>query len=62
MKSAPPTLQLVPAARGDRAPESMRAPRIEAKRASALGFTAETSFDEIIRTHIADELGGKVAA
>ena len=30
--------------------------------ACALGFKAEGSFDEIIRTHIADELGGKVAA
>lgn len=28
-----------------------------AKRASALGFRAETSFDEIIRVHIEDELG-----
>jgi nucleoside-diphosphate-sugar epimerase len=36
--------------------------RIEAKRARALGFTAEGSFDEIIRIHIADELDGKVAA
>jgi nucleoside-diphosphate-sugar epimerase len=36
--------------------------RIEAKRAAALGFKAEGSFEEIIRTHIAEELGGKVAA
>jgi D-erythronate 2-dehydrogenase len=36
--------------------------RIEAKRARALGFQAEASFEEIIRTHIADELDGKVAA
>ena len=36
--------------------------RIEAKRAAALGFRAEGSFDEIIRIHIADELDGKVAA
>src|SRR5689334_22160195 len=35
--------------------------RIEAKRAAALGFKAETSFDDIIRAHIEDELGGKVA-
>lgn len=35
--------------------------RFEAKRAEALGFRAETSFDEIIRVHIEDELGGKVA-
>ncbi|MFO1117838.1 MAG: D-erythronate dehydrogenase [Beijerinckiaceae bacterium] len=32
-----------------------------AQRAKDLGFVAETSFDDIIRTHIADELGGKVA-
>jgi nucleoside-diphosphate-sugar epimerase len=36
--------------------------RIDAKRAAALGFKAEGSFEEIIRTHIADELDGKVAA
>lgn len=30
----------------------------DAKRAPALGFVAETSFDEIIRVHIEDELGG----
>jgi len=30
----------------------------EATRARALGFAAETSFDEIIRIHIEDELGG----
>lgn len=34
------------------------APGFEAKRARELGFTAETSFDEIIRVHIEDELGG----
>jgi D-erythronate 2-dehydrogenase len=34
------------------------APGFEAKRATALGFTAETSFDDIIRVHIDDELGG----
>ncbi len=32
----------------------------DAKRASALGFTAEGSFDEIIRVHIEDELGGRL--
>jgi len=37
------------------------AERIEAKRATALGFKAEASFDDIIRAHIEDELGGKVA-
>jgi D-erythronate 2-dehydrogenase len=35
--------------------------RFEAKRSRVLGFAAETSFDEIIRAHIEDELGGKVA-
>ena len=34
------------------------APGFEATRATGLGFTAETSFDEIIRVHIEDELGG----
>jgi D-erythronate 2-dehydrogenase len=32
--------------------------RFDPKRALALGFTAESSFDEIIRIHIEDELGG----
>ena len=32
--------------------------RFDATRAHALGFTAETSFDEIIRIHIDDDLGG----
>ena len=31
------------------------------RRALALGFRAETNFDEIIRVHIDDELGGKIA-
>jgi nucleoside-diphosphate-sugar epimerase len=35
--------------------------RIDAKRAAALGFTAEANFDEIIRAHIEDELGVKLA-
>ena len=35
--------------------------RFEAKRARELGFAAEESFDEIVRAHIEDELGGKVA-
>ena len=35
--------------------------RFEAKRARELGFAAESSFDEIIRAHIEDELGGKIA-
>lgn len=34
------------------------APGFEATRAKSLGFTAEKSFDEIIRAHIDDELGG----
>jgi nucleoside-diphosphate-sugar epimerase len=35
--------------------------RFDAKRAAALGFKAEASFDDIIRAHIEDELGGKIA-
>jgi nucleoside-diphosphate-sugar epimerase len=35
--------------------------RFDPRRALALGFQAETSFDEIIRGHIEDELGGKIA-
>jgi nucleoside-diphosphate-sugar epimerase len=34
--------------------------RFDAHRALALGFTAETSFDEIIKIHIADELVGRI--
>jgi nucleoside-diphosphate-sugar epimerase len=36
--------------------------RFDAKRARALGFKVEDTFDEIIRVHIRDELGGKIAA
>jgi D-erythronate 2-dehydrogenase len=36
--------------------------KLDASRAESLGFTAEKSFDEIIRAHIEDELGGKWAA
>jgi D-erythronate 2-dehydrogenase len=36
--------------------------RIDTKRAAALGFTAEATFDDIVRAHIEDELGGKLAA
>jgi nucleoside-diphosphate-sugar epimerase len=36
--------------------------RFDPVRALALGFRAESSFDEIIRVHIDDELGGKIAA
>ena len=35
--------------------------RFEPKRALALGFTVEASFDDIIRAYIEDELGGRVA-
>jgi nucleoside-diphosphate-sugar epimerase len=34
----------------------------DARRASALGFRAEADFDEIIRVHVEDELGGRIAA
>jgi len=33
--------------------------RFDARRAESLGFKAETSFDDIIRLHIEDELGGR---
>jgi D-erythronate 2-dehydrogenase len=36
--------------------------RFDARRALALGFKAEDSFDAIIRAHIDDELGGRIAA
>lgn len=35
--------------------------KFDAARASALGFRAETSFAEIIRAHVEDELGGRAA-
>jgi nucleoside-diphosphate-sugar epimerase len=35
--------------------------RFDPKRALALGFTVEPTFDDIIRAHIEDELGGKIA-
>ena len=35
--------------------------RFDPRRALALGFEAEASFDEIIRVHIEDELSGKIA-
>lgn len=37
------------------------AERLDAKRAHDLGFKAEATFDDIIRAHIEDELGGKIA-
>jgi nucleoside-diphosphate-sugar epimerase len=36
--------------------------RFDPRRALALGFKGEASFDDIIRVHIEDELGGKIAA
>ena len=36
--------------------------RFDARRACALGFEAEGSFEDIIRIHIEDELGGRFAA
>jgi nucleoside-diphosphate-sugar epimerase len=36
--------------------------RFDARRAEGLGFKAEASFDDIVRIHIEDELGGKFAA
>ena len=57
------------AARIRRAPDELVArivagwpSRFDARRAVELGFTVEASFDDIIRAHIADELGGKIAA
>jgi D-erythronate 2-dehydrogenase len=38
------------------------AERIDAKRARDLGFRAEAAFDDIVRAHIDDELGGKIAS
>jgi nucleoside-diphosphate-sugar epimerase len=37
------------------------AEEVEAKRARELGFEVEKTFDDIIRVHIEDELGGKIA-
>ena len=34
---------------------------LDTRRATALGFKAEKSFDEIIRIHIEDELSGRIA-
>ncbi len=36
------------------------APRLDARRARELGFTADASMDEIIRAHVEDELGGHI--
>lgn len=35
--------------------------KFDAKRATALGFQAEATFEEILRVHIEDELGGVIA-
>jgi nucleoside-diphosphate-sugar epimerase len=35
------------------------ATRFEAKRARALGFTADDSFEAIVRAHVEDEHGGR---
>src|SRR5689334_23504498 len=37
------------------------AERLDGKRARDLGFQAESTFDDIIRVHIQDELGGRIA-
>jgi nucleoside-diphosphate-sugar epimerase len=57
------------AARIHRAPDALVArivagwpSRFDARRALALGFQVEATFDDIIRAHIEDELGGKIAA
>ena len=42
--------------------EVKRALAAETERARALGFKAESTFDEIVKAHIEDELGGKIAA
>ena len=36
--------------------------RLDGKRATELGFTVESTFDEIIRVHIDEDLGGKFVA
>jgi nucleoside-diphosphate-sugar epimerase len=38
------------------------ATRFDARRASALGFTADASFDAIVAAHVEDELGGSLTA
>ncbi len=38
------------------------AERLDAKRARELGFEAEASFEDIVRAHIEDELGGKIVS
>jgi nucleoside-diphosphate-sugar epimerase len=36
--------------------------RFDARRARSLGFKVEDSFEDIVRVHIDEELGGKIAA
>jgi UDP-glucose 4-epimerase len=36
--------------------------QFDARRAVALGFKAEASFDEIIRAHVEDELGERIVS
>jgi hypothetical protein len=36
--------------------------KFDTARATAMGFTADKNFDEIVSQHIADQLGGKWAA
>ena len=36
--------------------------RFDARRGLALGFQVEATFDDIIRVHIEDELGGRIAS
>jgi nucleoside-diphosphate-sugar epimerase len=36
--------------------------RFDAKRASALGFKADASFDAIVAAHVEDELGGRTGS
>ncbi len=56
------------AARIRRAPDELVArivagwpSRFDARRALPLGFTVEKTFDDIVRAHIEDDLGGKIA-
>jgi nucleoside-diphosphate-sugar epimerase len=36
--------------------------RFDTRRAEQLGFRAESSFDEIVRVHVEDELRGRIGA
>ena len=50
----------VPDETSERMVRSWDWPGFTSARARALGFTCESSFDEIIQVHIADELGGRI--